>query len=258
MDFRRLDKYTVQCVMSEEEMNSFGLTIEDFINNKERTRGFLEHIVEMAGEEVDYHPEGGAVSMQIMRMPDNSLNIILSDQKNSGEGLESMLHYLHNIASMLENVTKGDSSNSLKDDSADEDDDAEIMEEEMDSEEVQKNLKEINEKANAYRTKMIKKKLSSPKLYRFNSLEEIEKFARCQAIDKTFPSTVYKDDATKSYYLFIKKGKLRLEEYLVICEKLREYSDFVSQEYYTEQYCKEHFKSYIKKQALKILRQYDL
>ena len=52
MDFRKIDDNTVQCRMTEEEMNEYGLEIEDFFTDQEKSRDFLEQIVEMAEEEV--------------------------------------------------------------------------------------------------------------------------------------------------------------------------------------------------------------
>ena len=52
MDFQRIDKNTVQCRMTEEEMNEYGFEIEDFFTNQEKSRAFLEQIVERAEEEV--------------------------------------------------------------------------------------------------------------------------------------------------------------------------------------------------------------
>ena len=51
MDFRRIDKNTVQCILSEEEMSAYGFRIEDFFSNQEKAREFLEHLVERAEED---------------------------------------------------------------------------------------------------------------------------------------------------------------------------------------------------------------
>ena len=75
MDFRRIDKNTVQCILSEEEMNAYGFRIEDFFSNQEKAREFLEHLVERAEEEIGYEAHSGMVSMQIMKMPDNGIVI---------------------------------------------------------------------------------------------------------------------------------------------------------------------------------------
>ena len=84
MDFQRIDKNTVQCRMTEEEMNEYGFEIEDFFTNQEKSREFLEQIVERAEEEVGYEVESGMISMQLMRMPDNSLMITSSDRGEDG------------------------------------------------------------------------------------------------------------------------------------------------------------------------------
>ena len=77
MDFRRIDKNTVQCILSEEEMNAYGFRIEDFFSNQEKAREFLEHLVERAEEEIGYEAHSGMVSMQIMKMPDNGFLPVL-------------------------------------------------------------------------------------------------------------------------------------------------------------------------------------
>lgn len=40
-------------------MNSYGFAIEDFFTNQERSREFLESIVEKAEEEIGYEIESG-------------------------------------------------------------------------------------------------------------------------------------------------------------------------------------------------------
>ena len=38
MNFRRIDKNTVQCRMSEEEMEEYGFKIEDFFTDQDKAR----------------------------------------------------------------------------------------------------------------------------------------------------------------------------------------------------------------------------
>ena len=85
MDFRRIDKNTVQCILSEEEMSAYGFRIEDFFSNQEKAREFLEHLVERAEEEIGYEAHSGMVSMQIMKLPDNGIVITLSERDNSAD-----------------------------------------------------------------------------------------------------------------------------------------------------------------------------
>ena len=102
MDFRRIDKNTVQCILSEEEMSAYGFRIEDFFSNQEKAREFLEHLVERAEEEIGYEAHSGMVSMQIMKLPDNGIVITLSERDNSADGFQNMLQNIHQqLASIL-------------------------------------------------------------------------------------------------------------------------------------------------------------
>ena len=99
MEFQRIGKNTVQCHMSVEEMQEYGFAIEDFFTDQEKSREFLEQLVERAEEEVGYEVESGMVSMQLMKMPDESLVITFSDR--SEEGIQGMMEQLHNLTEMI-------------------------------------------------------------------------------------------------------------------------------------------------------------
>ena len=103
MEFERIGKNTVQCHMTVEEMNDYGLRIEDFFTNQEKSRNFLEQLVERAEEEIGYEVETGMISMQLMRLPDDSLVITFSDRGE--DGLHNMLNQLQNLAGMLDEST---------------------------------------------------------------------------------------------------------------------------------------------------------
>ena len=64
MEFQRIGKNTVQCHMSVEEMQEYGFAIEDFFTDQEKSREFLEQLVERAEEEVGYEVESGMVSYE--------------------------------------------------------------------------------------------------------------------------------------------------------------------------------------------------
>ena len=49
MQFKRINENTIRCILTEEDMLEEGLRIEDFFTNKDKTRGFLEHIVKQLG-----------------------------------------------------------------------------------------------------------------------------------------------------------------------------------------------------------------
>ena len=100
MEFERIGKTTVQCHMSVEEMKEYGLRIEDFFTNQKKSREFLEHLVEKAEEEIGYEVESGMVSMQLMRLPDDSLVITFSDKGE--EGIQGMINQLQGLSDMID------------------------------------------------------------------------------------------------------------------------------------------------------------
>ena len=268
MDFQRIDKNTVQCRMTEEEMNEYGFEIEDFFTNQEKSRAFLEQIVERAEEEVGYEVESGMISMQLMRMPDNSLMITFSDRGE--DGLQNMLHHIQNLAGLIDESSVDAIVNGLcniHSDKNDSDNPGIHMAESLDdinktgkrklSDEekkaaYQKHMKEIEKIARSKE----RKKLLSAKLFYFNSLRDLELFASTVSFDKPISSRVYKDKSLGDYYLLIKKGKLKASEFEELCEHLREYAVLCMDQPYAEQYCKEHYECLIPKHAIKILKEY--
>ena len=271
MDFQRIDENTVQCRMTEEEMNSYGFAIEDFFTNQERSREFLESIVEMAEEEIGYEIESGMVSMQLMRMPDNSLTITFTDRGE--DAIHNMLNQIQNLAGILDESNTPDVvvNGVLKE--KDESGDEELSEAATDEvENVQmdkfKNDNSLSEdeqkKAFKQHLKDIEKQkktkekqaASAAKVFCFDTLHDIERFADTLKLDKNIPSKLYKDVSNGKYYLFVKKGKLKFSDYTRVCHKLTEYAKLCSQQTYIEQYCKEHFECLISKNALKVLKEY--
>lgn len=254
MDFRRIGKNTVQCRMTEEEVNEYGLEIEDFFTNQEKSREFLETIVEKAEEEIGYHVEHGMVSMQLMRLPDNSLMITFSD--HSEDGIASMLQQIQNLAGMIDDETADEIIKGIMN-----------SEENMSGKEniTSKDKFSTNKKAKSTTghsdkktTVNGKKEKNPPRVYRFSSLEEIEQFSVSLDIHKSISSRIYKDNKDGSYYLLIKKGKLKIDEYQILCEKLQDYGELYSEQMYVEQYLKEHCECLISKHAIKILREYSI
>mgnify|MGYP003079709871 FL=1 len=217
MNFRRIDKNTVQCRMSEEEMEEYGFKIEDFFTDQDKAREFLEQLVERAEEEVGYEVEGGVVSMQLMRMPDNSLIITFSDQ--SPEGMNNMLNQIRHLAGSIDDETAEAIVEGLKNgEIPDVDDQAAIHTSEnmdlfqkkntvdADKENYQKHMKDL---AKIRRDKE-KSLISSAKVYSFDNLDGLEQFAADFYTKKNINSKLFRDQNSGTYYLLIKKGKLKM------------------------------------------------
>ena len=243
MDFRRIDKNTVQCILTEEEMHAYGFEIEDLFSDQKKSRDFLEQIVERAEEEVGYQSKGGMISMQIMKMPNNDLAITFSE-KNHEEGFLNVLQQLHQLAGLLDPELAGQLHNEK--DTADLDDLSTQEAQLADSDGTQP-MKELERRKE-------RKISNSPKLFRFASLHDLEQFVAAIELQKPITSTVYKDENDNSYYLLLKKGRLKREEYELLCQRISEFAVLVSEQTYVEQFCKEHFTMFVPRQAIRILK----
>lgn len=251
MDFRRIDENTVQCILSEDEMNAYGFQIEDFFSDQERARKFLEHLVERAEEEVGYETQSGMVSMQMMKMSNNDLVITLSE-RDPNEGFQNMLQHIHQqLASLIDPEVAERLHSSHEEDF--ETEAAAEMEKVTDQQAYEEHVREIEQK----KRQKERQRLTAPRVFRFESLRTLEQFAASIALDKPINSAVFSDYNDGGYYLLLKKGKLRLEEYQMLCEELGEFATLCTSQPYAEQYCKEHFETFIPKQAIKVLRKIE-
>ncbi len=259
MEFERIGKNTVQCHMTVDEMNEYGLRIEDFFTNQEKSRDFLEQLVERAEEEIGYEVESGMISMQLMRMPDDSLVITFSDKGD--DGLHSMLNQLQNLAGIVEEEKEEEEEffeelgSSMEKDSEEEEDMGEFEKQFKATASQKEYLQHMKEVEKRKKEKQKQKQISS-KVFCFKSLSILENFVASFQLDKNIPSKLYKDRENGMWYLLVKKGKLKIEEYQYLCQLLQEYAVLCSQQQYVEQYCREHYNCIIGKQALKMIKQY--
>jgi negative regulator of genetic competence, sporulation and motility len=254
MEFERIGKNTVQCHMTVEEMNEYGLRIEDFFTNQEKSRDFLEQLVERAEEEIGYEVESGMISMQLMRLPDDSLVITFSDRGE--DGLQNMLNQLQSLAGMLEESTAETIVDAMSKEIG-------ATAEEMHSEE---NMRDFEERVKEYTDSSAeskkrnqdrqKKQQTASRVYQFETLDMLESFAKTLQLQKNIPSKLYKDTKSGTWYLLIKKGKLKLEEYQFLCRSLSEYGSLCTKKPFIEQYCREHYDCVIGKQALRVIKEY--
>ncbi|CDE68800.1 negative regulator of genetic competence sporulation and motility-like protein [Clostridium sp. CAG:277] len=247
MDFRRIDKNTVQCILSEEEMNAYGFRIEDFFSNQEKAREFLEHLVERAEEEIGYEAHSGMVSMQIMKMPDNGIVITLSERDNSADGFQNMLQHIHQqLASLIDPEAEGSPAEAEDELSAE-------LAAEVENAQGQ-DLQEMFRPAEKRKSEKETKLLSAPRIFMFESLKDLEQLSAGIVMEKPISSAVYYEQEKDNYYLLLKKGRLTVKEYGLLCNRLREYAEICTTQPYAEQFCKEHFETFIPKHALRVLK----
>ncbi|WP_408070999.1 adaptor protein MecA [Butyrivibrio sp. JL13D10] len=94
MKFTRVNKDTVNCIITEDDMDEQGLKLEDLFDKSKEAMDFLHDVMERAVEEVDYKPQGAFTPMQITVLPDHSISLTLSENADGA------------FADMLKNLTE--------------------------------------------------------------------------------------------------------------------------------------------------------
>ena len=86
MEFKRINKDTVTCIITEDDMDEQGIKLEDLFEKKKEAMEFLHEVMKKAQEEVDYKPTGSFMPMQITVLPDHSISLTLSENASASFG----------------------------------------------------------------------------------------------------------------------------------------------------------------------------
>ncbi len=83
MEFKRINKDTVTCIITEDDMDEQGIKLEDLFEKKKEAMEFLHEVMRRAEEEVDYKPTGSFMPLQITVLPDHSISLTLSENAST-------------------------------------------------------------------------------------------------------------------------------------------------------------------------------
>ena len=86
MEFKRINKDTIKCIITEDDMIAQGIKIEDLFEKKKEAMDFLHEVMRMAEFEVDYKPTGSFTPMQITVLPDHTVSLTLSENASESFG----------------------------------------------------------------------------------------------------------------------------------------------------------------------------
>lgn len=99
MEFSR-DGKTIRCVISEEEIEELGYTIDDIISNGARTQEFMNQIFDMAEEEFQTKFDLGIKAVRADILPDHTISLTFSEHPGS----EGMMEHIKDIVNGLLNT----------------------------------------------------------------------------------------------------------------------------------------------------------
>lgn len=93
MEFSRVGKNTINCLITEDEIQDLGFTVEEIVTNAERTQAFMNQIFELAEREFEIKFEMGVKTVQVEFRSDHTLSLTFSEYPAA----EGMMEHLRDI-----------------------------------------------------------------------------------------------------------------------------------------------------------------
>ena len=244
MKFQRINEDTIRCIVYKQDMQEFGIGLEDFFKNKGKVHEFLHEVVERAEQEIGYTPKDGMLSMQIIPINPNTLSITFSE--NSGDSYEDI------ISNLKETIGADIDSELIIDESEfDEESDDDVVEtlksSSADKSKVSDNSQSIT-KHGMEKSPIV--------LIAMSSLSKIAKFCRAIDINKTVSSELYYLQNKDIYCLVIEKNRLSEMDMRRILLLAIEYTSNITDEARIISHVREYGEPIIEKSAYRILRKY--
>ena len=94
MEFSRMGDHTIKCIISEEEIEDLGYTMDEIMSNGERTQEFMNHIFDLAEENLEEKFEMGVKTVRADFLPNHTLVLTFSEHQGS-----QMMEHLKDIVS---------------------------------------------------------------------------------------------------------------------------------------------------------------
>lgn len=117
MEFSRDANNTIRCVITEEEIEELGYSIDDIISNGKRTQEFMNYIFDLAEQRFQTKFEMGIKSVRADILPNHTVSLTFSEQG----GAEGVMDHIKDIVNGLLNTIpkqKWDEIKAIKDNEA--------------------------------------------------------------------------------------------------------------------------------------------
>lgn len=241
MEYQRIDENTIRCIITEEDMESYGLNLDEFLTHSQKSDEFLRHIVEEAREELGYQAKHGMVSMRVEVLQDGRISIIFA---NSDENTvrAQMVQRLKTIFPDIDPETMNRMLSQFA---------------EMTEEERTRKVKELleNTAKEAEKTADRKKAVLPQDPYRlcsFESLSDAIAYCRVCGIRQPVRSILYKADGR--FYLMLDHYRISEAHFNKMTAVAFEYGKVYPEPEETLRYLQEHGEMLIEEKAFGLLR----
>ena len=227
MEYKRIDENTIRCIVTEEDMESFGLNLDEFLSHSGRSDEFLQYIVSEARDELGYQNDKGIVSMRLEVLSDRRISLTFGsgDEKQIRE---QVLKYLKDLAEsriaqeiekMLESRPK---------------ESAPVKEEQGMRETPKEEKKEL------YR------------MYCFTSLRDLMSYCHAIGLKQPIRSHLYKEK--ENYYLIVDRYRISEYHFTLLTDVAFDYAKVLAEAENVYDHLREHGELLISDRAIGTLR----
>lgn len=248
MEFIRVNDHMIKCLISEEDMDQYDVSIEDFFTRTENAMEFLHEIVKQAEVEVDYKPEGPLTSLQIAPIQDNGIAIFLTEKPQID--LKTILQSLKKGAGI---EIPNDIMEKVEHSSPKEQ--AEFFSKFMENihKEVEKNMTAGN---SVEPRKKVPQKAGNleRKIFAFDSAADVLRYAEAVEMPGDIASSLYKDEDHGTYYLIVDRKDVSVETLAGVYLTAYEYGHFVSERIEHARFIMEHCDCVIEDNAIQKMK----
>ena len=206
MKYRRIGKDTVQCIVTGEDLEEYGLQMSDIFERNERGEGFLRDLIQEAHEEVGYNCTGNSIAMQISPFKDNGMVITFCEEADGG--FKNLLEHMRDVIKAV-GFDGLDELHDLSSFSGDQTD-------ENTNEKNTATKKEKKEKEEQY---------AETRIFEFSSLNDVIDFSKGVTGATQLRSCLVKSD--HKYYLVTMKNRMSWKNYNKLSAKAFDFAKVV-------------------------------
>ena len=275
MEFKRINKDTVNCIITEDDMDEQGIKLEDLFKKKKEALDFLHDVMLKAQEEVDYKPTGSFMPLQITVLPDHSISLTLSENASASFGeilrnltekagvnipknvledigdavdedrlsrLNDYLKSLKNLTNSMKNIINKESVPINVNGSADKNKNL--------ADSLSVGAKRKAENPRIHNEENLKQLQFSEFVFCFDSFREVKKFCVKAPVDNNICSTLYKDAENGKYFLDIRRGDEDTKKFASLFTMAYEFGHFQCSAPQAISFIRESYECIIKENAI--------
>lgn len=226
MKYRRINEATVQCVITYDDMEEYGLTLTDIFERNEKGEEFLRDVIERAHEEVGYKINSGNVAMQITPLKDKGLVVTFTEE--SPAAFKEIMNHLKEVLSEVGAEVMGNES-------------AKQQENAGRKSAIDSSAEQLHDTANDDR-----------RMFVFASLHACMRYVAGIPTGFAIPSKLIKLD--EAYYLIMDKGRMSYKNFNKISAQGVEFGTLIAVTDENQSYLEEHGECLIEEKAVTKLR----